>query len=107
MPDHYLVSIPIEPITCATVEQSRSYGLVDSLQLENILRIRVVGTTKVEGNAGTLGNATYLDIEVSADNRNEAVIQALSIARLFVQLMVLVYQAEFEISIVGIQAKKL
>ena len=107
MQDRYMVSIPIETITRATVEQSRGYGLVNNLQLANILHVRVERTTTIEGNAGTQGAITYLDIEVSAEDRKEAITQALSLTRLFVQLMVLVYQAEFEISIVGIQAKNL
>lgn len=107
MSDDYLVSIPIEPITRATIENSRSHGLTNGLQLAHILRVRVEETITKEGNIGTYGAATYLDIEVSADNRNEAILQAYSIAQHFVQLAALVYQAEFEISLIGVQAKNL
>ena len=107
MTDVYLVSIPIEPVTRATVENSRSHGLTNGLQLANILRVRLEETITKEGDTGTYGAATYLDIEVSDDNRNAAILQAYSIARRFVQLAALVYQAEFEISLVGVQAKNL
>lgn len=106
MEDRYLVSIPIETVTRATTMQSRGYGL-NELQLADILHVRVERTTTIEGNSGTLGAVTYLDIEVSANNRNDAILQAYAIAQRFVQLTALVYQAEFEISLVGVQAKNL
>jgi hypothetical protein len=106
MEDRYLVSIPIETVTRATVIQSRGYGL-NELQLADILHVRVERNTTIEGNSGTLGVANYLDIEVSANNRNDAILQAYAIAQQFVQLTALVYQAEFEISHVGVQAKNL
>jgi hypothetical protein len=107
--DRYLVSIPIKTVNRATIEQMKGFGLVNGLRLGNVLRVRVEGTTIIEGKAGSSGTSTYLDIEVSADNRKDAVEQAFSLSQLFVQLMVLVHQAEFEfdISFMGIQATKL
>ena len=64
-------------------------------------------TTTLESNTSTYGTRTYLDIEVSADDRTEAITHAVSVSRLFVQLLAFVYLAGFEISMVGIQTIKL
>lgn len=97
----------METVTRATIEQSKGYGVENNLQLENILRTRVESTTTIEGRLGTLGITTYLDIDMTADNRSDAILKAVSIAQLFIQLTSLVYQAEFEINLAGIRSVNL
>src|SRR5258708_31037425 len=101
MQSRYIVSMPIKTVIRGSVEHVSSYGIVNGLRLANI-RIRVESTTLIENNAGFSGAATYLDVEVLADDCNEAILQASSTARLFVRLMALVYQSEFEISLLGV-----
>ena len=103
----YRVSIPLEAVISATIEQSRGYGVENDLQLENVLRTRVESTHIIEGRAGTLGVARYVDLEMVADTRTDAIMQAVSTAKLFIQLVALVYGAEFELNLENIQATTL
>jgi hypothetical protein len=88
----YRVSIPIEASAQDGVDFSLTHKLEDGLVLGNILRIRVEAAT------------TYLDIEVVAEQRNEAITSALVMAWRLVQLISLVYNKGFEVSLAGIQA---
>jgi hypothetical protein len=104
MQKRYRISIPLETVVRATIEQSRGYGVSNNLQLDNVLRTRVESTQTIEGRSGTLGIARYIDMEIVADDRTDAIMQAVSIAKLFIQLVALVYGAEFEINLENIQA---
>ena len=88
----YRVSIPIEGSAQDGVDFSITHKLEDGLVLGNILRVRVEGTV------------TYLDIEVVAEQRNDAITSALVMAWRLVQLISLVYNKGFEVSLAGIQA---
>jgi ribosomal protein L7/L12 len=101
---HYRVSIPLQTITRATIEGSEGYGVENNLQLEDVLRTRVENAPITEGRLGTLGITTYLDIDITAENRKDAMLKAVSIAQLFIQLIALVHQAEFEINLAGIRS---
>jgi len=88
----YPVSIPIEASAQDGVDFSVTHKLEDGLVLGNILRIRVEAAT------------TYLDIEVVAELRNDAITSALAMAWRLMQLISLVYNKGFEVSLAGIQA---
>jgi hypothetical protein len=88
----YRVSIPIEASAQDGVDFSVTHKLEDGLVLGNILRVRVEAAT------------TYLDIEVVAELRNDAITSALAMAWRLMQLISLVYNKGFEVSLAGIQA---
>lgn len=92
MSSHYRVSIPIEAIVRDGVDNSFTHKLEDGLTLSDILRVRIEDAV------------TYLDIEVVAEQRNEAITSALVMAWRLVQLISLVYNKGFEVSLAGIQA---
>src|SRR5947209_14039125 len=92
MSHRYRVSIPIEASAQDGVDFSITHKLKDGLTLADILRIRVEAAT------------TYLDIEVAAEQRNDAITSALVMAWRLVQLISLVYNKGFEVSLAGIQA---
>lgn len=92
MATHFLVSIPIEATVQDGVDASFTHKLKDGLTLGEILRVRVE-----EG-------ITYLDIKVAAEQRNGAIASALVIAWQFVQLLSLMNNKGFEISLAGIRA---
>ena len=104
--NHYRVSIPLQSVTRATIEGSTGCGVENNLQLEEILCTRVE-STPIEGRLGILGITTYLDIDVTADNRKDAMLKAVSTAQLFIQLAALLHQAEFEINLAGIHSVNL
>src|SRR6266568_1712832 len=89
----YRVSIPVEAVMQQDgVEFSVSHKLEDGLQLGDILRVRIENAI------------TYLDMEVVAEQRNEAITIALSRSGRVVQLISWVYKKGFEVSLAGIQA---
>ncbi|SRR6266446_3405670 len=92
MSSRYQVSIPIEATVQDGVDASFTHKLEDGLMLGNILRVRIED------------DVTYLDIEVVAEQRNEAITSGLAIAWRFVQLISLVYNKGFEVSLAGIRA---
>ncbi len=92
MSDRYRVSIPLEATVQDGVDFSVTHKLEDGLALNDMLRVRVEGII------------TYLDIEVVAQQRNEAITSALPMAWRFVQLLSLVYNKGYEVSLAGIQA---
>lgn len=92
MSSRYQVSIPIEATVQDGVDASFTHKLEDGLMLGNILRVRIED------------DVTYLDIEVVAEQRNEAITSGLAIARRFVQLLSLVDNKGFEVSLAGIKA---
>jgi len=92
MSSRYQVSIPIEATVQDGVDASFTHKLEDGLMLGNILRVRIED------------DITYLDIEVVAEQRNEAITSGLAIAWRFVQLISLVYDKGFEVSLAGIRA---
>ncbi len=92
MSSHYRVSIPIEAIVQDGVDNSFTHKLEDGLTLSDILRVRIEDAV------------TYLDIEVVAEQRNDAITSALVMAWRLVQLISLVYNKGFEVSLAGIQA---
>ena len=92
MSNRYQVSIPVEATVQDGVDASFTHKLEDGLMLGNILRVRIED------------DITYLDIEVVAEQRNEAITSGLVIAWRFVQLISLVYNKGFEVSLAGIRA---
>lgn len=92
MSSRYQVSIPIEATVQDGVDASFTHKLEDGLMLGNILRVRIED------------DGAYLDIEVVAEQRNEAITSGLAIAWRFVQLISLVYNKGFEVSLAGIRA---
>src|SRR5260370_3621365 len=92
MSSHYQVSIPIEATVQDGVDASFTHKLEDGLMLGNILRVRIED------------DITYLDIEVVAEQSNEAITSGLAIAWRLVQLISLVYNKGFEVSLAGIRA---
>ena len=95
MPNHYLVSIPVEATVQDGVDVSITHKLEDGLILGDILRIRVEDSI------------TYIDIEEVAEDRNRAIGSALAIAWRLVQLISLINNRGFEVSLAGIRAKQL
>lgn len=91
----YRVRIPVEAITLATTQASTSYGLNDGLRLDDVLRVHVEPATKT----------TYLEQEVIAQNRDSATAEALPVARRCVQLLALLHDMGFVLSLVGIQVE--
>ncbi len=93
IPHRFCVSIPIEANVQDGVDFSITHKLEDGLTLGDIFRVRVEGAI------------TYLDIEVDAEQRNNAITSALVMAWRLVQLISLVYNKGFDVSLAGIQAK--
>ncbi len=88
----YRVSIPVEATLQDGVDVTITHKLEHGLVLDNVLSVKVEDST------------TYLDFEIVADQRNEAITLALIRAERFVQLTALVYGKGFEVSMAGIRA---
>jgi len=92
MAKRYRVSIPVEATTQDGVDVSITHKLDHDLILADVLRVRVEGPI------------TYLEFEVAAEERNTAITSALTMAWRVVQLISLIYNKGFEVSLAGIQA---
>lgn len=93
----YRVRIPMDTVTLATTQSSRSYGLNDGLEIDGVLRVQVAPDTGI----------TYLEQEVTTETRDQAIAGALPIARRFVELLALLHDMGFELSLAGIQVEVL
>jgi hypothetical protein len=92
MSNRYRVSIPVEAAIQDGIDVSITHKLKDGMTLGDMLRVRVEDTI------------TYLEIEVEAEERNEAITSALVMAWRLVQLISLVYNKGFEVGLAGIRA---
>lgn len=90
MPRRYRVQIPVASTELATPQFSKSYALTNGLELPGILQVRTTDET------------TLIELEISADNYDAAVAGALSISRKCVQLIALLHEMGFELSLSGI-----
>jgi len=92
MSNRYRVSIPVEAAIQDGIDVSITHKLKDGITLGDMLRVRVEDTI------------TYLEIEVEAEERHEAITSALVMAWRLVQLISLVYNKGFEVGLAGIRA---